>query len=516
MVLTKLEVLNNNIGQFFSKTWLAIGIICIISFIIRLYFINFEIPLESQDAFHYLIQAIDIEKYGVGNVIPAYYGWQYLLSFFIFLDPFDELIEYMNLTRVLAVIFSVATIPIIYKIGRNFLDKKFAILAASFFSFDPNIIENSIFGITEPLFIFLSVLAIYFGLKNKSKFIFLSAIFAGLSLDVRISGVIIFIFLLIIFLTKKNNFLKIKYTSIFLVVFCIASFPFLIQTNEISGNPFSFIIDYPKSTFTEIPATSNVNLQNANIFEKYGNSIIEITIHIVRISIPYLFIFVPIGLIYFFKDFFYEKKAIILLILINLLIAIPQYTMSITFRNLFLILPFFSLIGAYGIQKLTLKQNLKNIYVIAIIILILIASIIMLNERNQKDIELVLEKERFGKIVANSFEGIFFAFKYYPYISHNISEISTYYDNGKIGNLNIGLYYSHPSETIFELMQWCKEKNIDYIIIDDTYDARIPELIQVYSNEENYSYLEKVFDTDNNNFKKINVKIFKINYDKLE
>ena len=129
MVLTKLEVLNNNIGQFFSKTWLAIGIICIISFIIRLYFINFEIPLESQDAFHYLIQAIDIEKYGVGNVIPAYYGWQYLLSFFIFLDPFDELIEYMNLTRVLAVIFSVATIPIIYKIGRNFLDKKFAILA---------------------------------------------------------------------------------------------------------------------------------------------------------------------------------------------------------------------------------------------------------------------------------------------------------------------------------------------------------------------------------------------------
>jgi Gpi18-like mannosyltransferase len=515
--LGKLEIINNNIEKLFSKTVISIAIICIVSFTVRIYFTNFELPLESQDAFHYLIQAMDIQKEGIVWIkLAPNYGWQSLLSFFIFLDPSKELIEYMNLVRILAMIFSVATIPIVYKIGKSFLDKKFAILASAFFSFDPNLIENSIFGITEALFIFLSVLAIYFGLKNNVKFVFLSAIFAGLALDVRVSGVIVFIFLMIIFLTKKNNFSKIKTIIIFLTVFCIASFPFFLHTYETTGNPLSFIEGYTKAALTEIPPSSGVNLQNANIFEKFENSIVEIVKHTIRISIPYLFIFVPIGLIYFFKDFFYEKKAIILLILINLLIAIPQYMMSITFRNLFLILPFFSLIGAYGIQKLTLKQNLKNIYVIAIIILILIASIIMLNERKQTDIELVLEKEKFGAIVTNSFEGIFFAFKYYPSISHNISEISTYYDNGKIGNLNIGLYYTHPSETIFELMQWCKEKNIDYIVIDDTYDARIPELIQVYLNEKNYSYLEKVFDTKNNDFEKINVKIFKINYDKLE
>ena len=82
----------------------------------------------------------------------------------------------MNLTRVLAIIFSVATIPIVFKIGERILDKKFAILGAAFFGFDPNLIENSIFGITEPLFIFLSVLAIYFGLKNNIKSVILSAI----------------------------------------------------------------------------------------------------------------------------------------------------------------------------------------------------------------------------------------------------------------------------------------------------------------------------------------------------
>ena len=209
---------------------------------------------------------------------------------------------------------------------------------------------------------------------------------------------------------------------------------------------------------TEIPPTSDVSLQKASVGEKIGNSILQIMLHSVRISVPYLMIFVPIGLVYFFKDFFYEKKAITLVIIINLLIAIPQYTMSIAFRNLFLILPFFSIIGSYGIQELVSKRNLKNIYIIIIIILILIASIVMLHERKQVDMELVLEKERFGNIVANSFEGSFFAFKYYPYISHHISDISTYYNNGKIGNKILGLYYTHPSETMNELMLWTKEK----------------------------------------------------------
>ena len=514
--MSKLELADNKIGKFFSKTAISIIVICVVSLGVRLYFTNFDIPLESQDAFHFLIQAMDIHRDGIADKIPAYYGWQAILSFFIFLDPFDELIEYMNLVRILSIIFSVITIPVVYKIGETILDKKFAILAAAFFGFDPNLIENSTFGITEPLFIFLSLLAIYFGLKNNIKFVFLSAIFAGLAVDVRISGVIVFIFLLTIFLTKKNNFSKIKAVGIFLIVFCITISPFLVQTYEITGNPVSFLEEYPNAVATHVPRTGEVNLQDASISERLTNSVIEITKHSVRISIPYLVLFVPIGLIYFLKDFFYEKKAIILLIIINLLIAIPQYTLSIAFRNLFLILPFFSIIAAYGTQKLFSKKSMKNIWITVIIVGIFSASIIMLNERKQGDFELLNEKERFGKMVAESFEGIFFAFKYYPYIAHNISDVSTYHQNVKIGNQNLGLHYVYPSETMYDLMLWCKEKGIDYIVIDDSYDARVPELLEVFSNEQNYPYLEKVFDSTENNFKKIKVKIFKINYDKLE
>ena len=117
--MSKLELVDKSFEKFFSKTTISIAIICIISLGIRFYFTNFEIPLESQDAFHFLIQAIDIQREGIANSIPPYYGWQAFLSFFVFLDPFDELIEYMNLTRVLAIIFSVATIPIVFKIGRK-------------------------------------------------------------------------------------------------------------------------------------------------------------------------------------------------------------------------------------------------------------------------------------------------------------------------------------------------------------------------------------------------------------
>ena len=42
-----------------------------------------------------------------------------------------------------------------------------------------------------------------------------------------------------------------------------------------------------------------------------------------------------------------------------------------------------------------------------------------------------------------------------------------------------------------------------------------PFLTDVYDNEENYTFLKKVFDSDNENFYKFDVKLFEIDYDKF-
>ena len=40
--------------------------------------------------------------------------------------------------------------------------------------------------------------------------------------------------------------------------------------------------------------------------------------------------------------------------------------------------------------------------------------------------------------------------------------------------------------------------------------------LDIYSNEEKYPFLKKVFDSDNHDYQKYGVKIFEINYSKLE
>ena len=77
------------------------------------------------------------------------------LAFFAISNS-TEMIEFMNIQRILSIIISVLTIIPLYYLIKNFFKKEIAIVAASLFIFSPKIIENSILGITDPLFIITS------------------------------------------------------------------------------------------------------------------------------------------------------------------------------------------------------------------------------------------------------------------------------------------------------------------------------------------------------------------------
>ena len=90
---------------FFSrkKIFMFLGVIVISAFIVRIYFLNFEIPLTN-DALNYFFYALDIK---INNQIPVNYspanpGWGIFLSAIFSNFESQSVIDYMNLQKMVS------------------------------------------------------------------------------------------------------------------------------------------------------------------------------------------------------------------------------------------------------------------------------------------------------------------------------------------------------------------------------------------------------------------------------
>ena len=104
-----------------KKIFLFLGVIVISAFIVRIYFLNFEIPLTN-DALNYFFYALDIK---INNQIPVNYspanpGWGIFLSAIFSNFESQSVIDYMNLQKMVSVSLSALSVLPIY-----FLCKKF-------------------------------------------------------------------------------------------------------------------------------------------------------------------------------------------------------------------------------------------------------------------------------------------------------------------------------------------------------------------------------------------------------
>jgi len=88
------------------------------------------------------------------NYTPINNGWPIFLSGFFSIFSFENSISYMELQRIISVIISTLTIIPIYYLCRNFVNNSYSIIGAAIFAFEPRIIQNSLFGIADPLYIF--------------------------------------------------------------------------------------------------------------------------------------------------------------------------------------------------------------------------------------------------------------------------------------------------------------------------------------------------------------------------
>ena len=151
-----------------KKTIISVLIvIAIISISLKLYTVDFSTPLNS-DPLAYGIAAISHTNGDFSQSSHRGIGWSLFVSPFYSLIDSNNFIDYSNAIKIISLTISTGTIFLVYLLGRKFFNEKFSLVAASLFAFEPHLNFNSGFGLTEPLYHLVLILAFYFLINDKT------------------------------------------------------------------------------------------------------------------------------------------------------------------------------------------------------------------------------------------------------------------------------------------------------------------------------------------------------------
>ena len=512
--MTISELIETKLEKLQSRIYVPLIIVITIGLFLRIYFTPWHIPSNSPDAFVYMIEGLSYAKGDFTNISRIL--WPLFLSLFFVFFKFEDYIGYMTVMRIVSICVSVSTVPVLYLIAKYFVEKKYAIITTVFFIVEPNIIENSIFAISESFFILLGLTSFYFIIQKNQKYFPIAFIFAALAFDVRLNGIVLFLLLLLVCgIRIKPLKKKVKTILIGTAIFLIIISPYIILPIKSGAIPFSIVGEIGNSISKgSMSVSTYVQSEDPSSFSILKNALKNEFLHIFRISVPYLVILFPFGVVTALTNLAYERKILFAVIIISLIIAIPQYTVSNEYRNLFFLTPFLCILSSIGLQKLTVSIEMKNIFLVLLMAGLVLLSGYFLLDRYNVDQELVMEKYNLGKYIANNFQGRIIGHLRLEIIQ-NMPDIKTgqYFFNQQLSVADAGITIN----TIPKLMEYVIQNKVDFLVMEDILDEKhYPIFADVFYNEGDFPYLEKVFDSYEHGYKKVKIKIFKIDYVKYD
>jgi len=162
-----MENLIESKSKIFSRNAIiCLGIIGLVGFLIRFFYFPEGIPITLDGALYFWyandlsISGAFPDRYSPGLGLNVNNGWPTFLSVFFYFFNSENFLDYMDLQRHITIIISVTTIIPVYILCRKFCGNALSLFGATLFVFQPRIIENSLLGITEPLFILLELTCI--------------------------------------------------------------------------------------------------------------------------------------------------------------------------------------------------------------------------------------------------------------------------------------------------------------------------------------------------------------------
>ena len=530
----------------------SLVIIASISIILKLYTMDFSFPINS-DSLAYSLAAISHTNGDFSQSSHRGVGWSMFVSIFYSLINSDNFLIYSNTIKILSVSVATSTIFLVYLLGRKFFNQKYSLVVAALFAFEPHLNYNSGFGLSEPLYHLAIIAAFYFLMNKDTKFIIPSLLLAGAIFWIRFNGIIFFIILIIIyFATKRNspNFYRNLFLAI--VIFLAVVSPMLSQRADQFGDPLYFA--YSQYVFTgsyekvisieyENTATSATDYITENGLFSFiqtfiVNGIYNIMNVIWKISFPYLFILLPFGIIFSFRAFDQEKKTIFanwIFIIISLASLIITFALIPEKRYLFFIFPFLIIlctipiqrVTEYGLSTFSFTKKQKNVFLVLVLITVLILSIWFTLRYEQTDPTLENEKYRFAEYVMQNFNGNSLRefggsldYLKLQYVLNSIdgfknckwhsTELCNYdKDNGYLRIITI------TGNSVEEIVRKGENYDLKYIISNEGKNEFHGFVDEIYFNEEEFPFLVKIFDSTNEGFEKLKIKVFKIDYEKF-
>ena len=522
----------NSFSKLFSNIKFQILSIFLAAVIIRIYFTPFELPitLDGAQYFWYAVDTSILGKFPDGYDFPNN-GWPVLLSLVFNISNPDTFLDFHIIQRLSSIIISAATVIPIYFLCKRFFDIKIAILGTCIFVFEPRLLINSVSGLPESLFIFLFTFSIYLFLSNNFKKIYIAfALIAILSL-IRYEGfLLIFPFSLLLFFKFKKNKKNILKYILAIIIFSIILLPIMNLRTETMGGDGILDQISAQSTFYQSDEVTNMKFDTQDSFEE---KIIKGITSMIKLlgwqMIPYLVFFIPVGIIFFFKNFNLNRKIIFILTFVMLIPAFYAFSRDFSeMKYLFIMMPILTIISLSFIEKISKKIRHKNLLIFLLIIGIIFTSFIFLEDRKIDD-NYEMEAYKIGiKIssitdVINDYdpESVYVDEKIaeatilekFPVLFSNVPKQITLIQGLNGGEIK-GCQTCYEAKSLNSFLNSARNNGLEYLLVDD--NSKRPQFMKdILKNEENYRFLEKVYDSEEDGFQ-YNVKIFKINYEKFD
>jgi len=517
---------------FSRNSLICLGIIVFAAFIIRFFYFPDGIPitLDGGGIFWY---ANDLSVSGDfpvdANIVNN--GWPTFLSIFFSFFNSDNILHYMDLQRYLTVIISVITIIPVFVLCRKFCGSGLSLLGSIFFVFQPRIIENSLLGITEPLFILLVLSCLILFLQNNWKLKYLSFAFLALACLVRYESIVLILPLSFLFLIQnRKDKTVIPRFLLAISIFLLVLAPMLFVRMDTLGYDGVF----SHSTYAvEVYASGEQAIRNEAAFSLIKSTALSI--------FPIFFIFLPLGIFGFFRNRNFDKYVVLsFLVFLSLPIlyaAIREISEPRYFLTLF---PILSLFSIYTVKEIIRKFDKTKLVLIVSGIVVLSLSIAYLDYTkidHQHELDayhIALEVHKKTSVInkyapedkyAHGKDDLFWGLGTFPVLQseteRKVKSIKIFdyakclkekeFDKGS-AYLSGCMKYEYASMN--EFIDSGKNEGLTHIVADK--NPNRPEFLKdVFENEEKFPYLTKIYDSSEHGYE-YHLKIFQINYEKFE
>jgi len=491
----------------YLKTKIAFLIIFFAGITLRFFYFPHELPLIA-DGMDYFVYSTEIVSLGhlPTDWTPINNGWSIFLSFWFSIINLENSFQYMQLDRIISIFLSgLTTIPV-YFLCKKFFDAKIALVGAALFAFDPRLLLNSLLGITEPLFILLGVTSLVIFLKYQQKAIILSFILASFCTIVRSEGIFLFAILSVLFFIKykfSKELLKTYFPC--LIIFLLILLPIMDYRTDVAG--YDGIFQRASFASNQIISIANNDgggseiLDGLKLFITYFGWIL----------IPNFLIFLPFGFIQFLKHRNKENNFIFIFLIIYSLPLLYAYVVQAQdTRYFYFLFPIFCLVSLFAVKSYLCKFSHKNLFLIIIIIGIFSSSILFY-EYQKFDFETEKQYNAIAKIISDESSGINFHPTITRYVYANQLPSSWPYIESEV-NFETKIISTGDSKNLQSFINNSKN-SLTNIVVDK--NTNLPEFLKdVYYNEDNYPYLIKIHDS-NDDLIEYGIKLFKIDYKKF-